>query len=98
MVRVPLQSTPGPIHRYGDEEVAQILTEAHSGVSLEGLHCPRDHQALRVFFAKFAPHQPGDGVQGVLHGEWGDVTMISVACPACQTDRARISLRRSGRE
>ncbi|MBI4503794.1 MAG: hypothetical protein HY700_21860 [Gemmatimonadetes bacterium] len=88
------QQTPGPTYRYNDEEVGEIQAEAHGAASLEELHCPRDHRQLRVFFAEFRPVPPGQPTRGVLHGEWGDVTVISVACPSCQGGRPRISLLR----
>ena len=79
---------------YNDDEMGQILGEARRGVSLEGLHCPRDRARLRVYFSQFHAADPGADVEGVLHGDWGDVTEISVECPTCGTGRARISLRR----
>jgi hypothetical protein len=82
---------------YGNDEVGQILAEAHSGVSLEELHCPRDRARLRVYFSQFRSDDPGAEVEGVLHGDWGDVREISVECPTCGTWRARISLRRGRR-
>lgn len=79
---------------YSDDEVGQILAETRSRVSLEGLHCPRDRARLRVFFSQFRADDPGAEVEGVLRGDWGDVTEISVECPTCGTGRARIPLRR----
>jgi hypothetical protein len=86
---------------YRNDEVGQIRAEAHSGVSLEGLHCPRDRARLRVCFSQFRADDAGANVEGVLYGDWGDVTEISVECLTCGTGRARMSLprgkgRRSG--
>ncbi len=79
---------------YRNDEVRQIFAEAHSGVSLEGLHRPRDRARLRVYFSRFRAADPRAEVEGVLHGDWGDVTEISVECTTCGTRRLRMSLRR----
>ena len=82
---------------YSDDEVEEILAEAHSGVSLEEISCPHDRARLRVYFSQFRADDPGADLEGVLHGEWGDVTEISVECPICGKWRARISLRHDKR-
>jgi hypothetical protein len=80
--------------RFTDDEVERIRMQVWSGTSLEGLTCPRDSEVLRVYFLPFRAPDLERSVEGVLHGEWGDVTEISLECWACGADRARIPLRR----
>ena len=83
---------------YTDSESATIVSQAHDDGALEGLRCPRDGAVLRVFFASFRPYQKGATPRGIVHHDWGDVTSVSVECPACGALRARmeISSRRTG--
>jgi len=79
---------------FTDDDIDRIRTQVWRGASLEALTCPRDGEVLRVYFSQFRAPERARSVEGVLHGDWGDVTEISLECRTCGSGRARIPLRR----